>query len=91
VPRPKKADDVFRILKDRDSRFVIYHNRGKGSRQMLEHPDIDARRASFPVPYHKGRLEERAVARPDSPVPSSKGHFWLSGGHENDALPVPEI
>ena len=54
MPKPKKADDVFRILRKHDSRFAFYVDRGKGSHRMIEHPAINGQRASMPVPYHKG-------------------------------------
>lgn len=55
MPRPQKPDNVIRILKEHDERFVILSSRGKGSHRMIEHPSIDGRRASFPIPYHKGQ------------------------------------
>jgi predicted RNA binding protein YcfA (HicA-like mRNA interferase family) len=30
---------------------------------MIEHPDINGRRASFPVPYHKGRDLQKGILR----------------------------
>jgi len=55
VPKPQKADEVFRILKRHDPRFQVFANRGKGSHRMIFHPDISGEKRSFPVPYHKGQ------------------------------------
>jgi predicted RNA binding protein YcfA (HicA-like mRNA interferase family) len=55
VPRPKKPDDVVRILRAHDNRFVCYSNRGKGSERMIYHPDIGGRSQCYPMTYHKGR------------------------------------
>ena len=63
MPKPQKADDIFRILRGHDPRFRFYVNRGKGSHRMVEHPDINGQRASFPVPYHKGRDLQRGILR----------------------------
>jgi hypothetical protein len=30
---------------------------------MVEHPDINGRRASLPVPYHKGRDLQKGILR----------------------------
>ena len=63
VPRPQKADDVFRILREHDSRFDFYSNRGKGSHRMIYHPNIDGKPRSFPIPYHKGRDIQKGLLR----------------------------
>lgn len=55
MPKPKRADDVFQILREHDSRFQILVNRGKGSHRMIYHPNIDGHPRSCPVTYHKGR------------------------------------
>jgi predicted RNA binding protein YcfA (HicA-like mRNA interferase family) len=43
------------MLKDFDSKFVFYSSKGKGSHRMIEHPDIDGKRACIPIPFHKGK------------------------------------
>jgi predicted RNA binding protein YcfA (HicA-like mRNA interferase family) len=63
VPRPQRADDVFRILREHDPRFEIYSNRGKGSHRMIRHPDVNGQSASFPVPYHKGKDLQKGLLR----------------------------
>jgi predicted RNA binding protein YcfA (HicA-like mRNA interferase family) len=30
---------------------------------MVEHPDVNGRRAAMPVPYHKGRDLQRGILR----------------------------
>ena len=55
MPKPQKAEDVFRALRDHDSRFQFLVNRGKGSHRMIYHPDIDGQKRSCPITYHKGR------------------------------------
>lgn len=54
MPKPKRADDVFKILRDHDPRFEIFSKRGKGSHRLVYHPDIGGKPQSYPVPYHKG-------------------------------------
>lgn len=63
MPKPHKADEVFRILKRRDPRFQVFENRGKGSHRMIYHPDISGQKASFPVPYHKGQDLRQGILR----------------------------
>jgi len=63
VPRPHKADDVFRILREHDARFMIFTNRGKGSHRMVFHPDVQGQRRSFPLPYHRGREIQRGLLK----------------------------
>ena len=55
MPKPQKADDVFRILREHDSRFKFYINRGKGFRRMIGNIDSNGRRLAFTIPYHKHR------------------------------------
>jgi predicted RNA binding protein YcfA (HicA-like mRNA interferase family) len=63
LPKPKKPDDVFRILRAHDARFQFYDNRGKGSHRMIEHPDIQGQRRACPIPYHKGRDVKPGILR----------------------------
>jgi predicted RNA binding protein YcfA (HicA-like mRNA interferase family) len=63
VPKPKKADEVFRLLRNHDSRFQIFANRGKGSHRMLFHPDINGKSASIPLTYHKGRDVQKGLLK----------------------------
>ncbi|HEY3762283.1 MAG TPA: type II toxin-antitoxin system HicA family toxin [Verrucomicrobiae bacterium] len=63
MPKPKRADDVFRILKEHDSQFQIFVNKGKGSHRMIFHPNIDGERRSFPIPYHKGKDLQKGYLR----------------------------
>ena len=55
MPRPKKYQEVIRILKNHDSRFELWSDRGKGSEQMLYHPDINGRPEQIPLTCHKGK------------------------------------
>jgi predicted RNA binding protein YcfA (HicA-like mRNA interferase family) len=55
VPKPQKPDDVLRILKNHDPRFVIFKHRGKGPHRMIYHPDVNGKPASTPITYHKGK------------------------------------
>lgn len=43
------------MLEGHDDRFRFHSRKGKGSHQMIEHPDIDGKRASIPLPCHKGK------------------------------------
>ena len=63
MPRPHKPDDVFRILREHDSRFVVFVNRGKGSHRMIFHPNIDGQKRSFPIPYHRGKEIQRGLLK----------------------------
>ena len=55
MPRPKKHRDFQRILKEHDSRFEFWFNRGKGSHYIVFHPDIGGQRRSCPIPCHAGK------------------------------------
>ena len=63
MPRTHKPDDVFRILREHDSRFVVFVNRGKGSHRMIFHPNIDGQKRSFPIPYHRGKEIQRGLLK----------------------------
>ncbi len=63
MPKPQKAEDVFRILRDHDSRLQIYVNCGKGSHRMIYHPDIAGRAVSMPLTYHKGRDVQKGLLK----------------------------
>lgn len=52
MPRPHRADDVFKKLRRHDSRFEFYS--GRGSHRIIYHSDINGKSASCPIPYHKG-------------------------------------
>lgn len=51
---PKKPDEVFKLLRNHDRRFEIWFHRGKGSHRIIYHPDIDGKKVSYPIPYHRG-------------------------------------
>ena len=55
MPRPKKPQDVVRILREHDKRFVVYTKRGKGSERIIFHPDINGRSQIYPLTFHKGQ------------------------------------
>lgn len=63
MPGPHKPDDVFRILREHDPRFVVLVNRGKGSHRMIYHPNIEGQKRSFPVPYHRGKEIQRGLLK----------------------------
>jgi predicted RNA binding protein YcfA (HicA-like mRNA interferase family) len=55
VPKPKRPEEVFRLLRRHDPRFELFSDRGKGSERMIYHPDVDGRPQSFPMTFHRGR------------------------------------
>jgi predicted RNA binding protein YcfA (HicA-like mRNA interferase family) len=55
VPRPKKPQDVLRILHEYDARFQFNARRGKGSERMIYHPNINGRSQCIPLTFHKGK------------------------------------
>jgi predicted RNA binding protein YcfA (HicA-like mRNA interferase family) len=55
VPRPKKPQDVLRILHEHDARFEFHTKRGKGSERMIYHPNINGRSQCIPLTFHKGK------------------------------------
>lgn len=55
MPRPKKPQQVFRLLHEHDPRFDLWTKRGKGSERMIHHPNIDGRSAIYPMTFHKGQ------------------------------------
>jgi predicted RNA binding protein YcfA (HicA-like mRNA interferase family) len=55
MPRPKKPQDVFRILREHDPRFEVFEKRGKGSERMIKHPNINGRKECYPITFHKGQ------------------------------------
>ena len=55
MPRPKKPQDVIRLLREHDQRFQVIPKRGKGSEVMLYHPDIGGRSQCYPMTFHKGQ------------------------------------
>lgn len=63
MPRPHKPDDVFRILREHDPRFVVLVNRGKGSHRMIFHPNIEGQKRSFPIPYHRSKEIQRGLLK----------------------------
>jgi hypothetical protein len=50
--KPYKFSKLISILKKYDDRFVVFPRKGKGSHQMLYHPDINGRAVSFPLVVH---------------------------------------
>jgi len=59
MPKVYKADEIFRLLRKHDKRFVIYVDKGKGSHRTIFHPDVNGSPRSYPIPYHKGRDIQR--------------------------------
>jgi predicted RNA binding protein YcfA (HicA-like mRNA interferase family) len=55
VPKPQKPQDVIRLLREHDKRFVVLAKRGKGSERMIYHPDINGRSQCYPITFHKGQ------------------------------------
>ena len=55
MPKPKKPQDVLRILRDYDRRFETFTKRGKGSERMIYHPNVNGRSQCFPLTFHKGQ------------------------------------
>jgi predicted RNA binding protein YcfA (HicA-like mRNA interferase family) len=55
MAKPKKPEEVFRILRRHDRNFAFPENRAKGSERMIYHPNINGRSESFPMTFHKGR------------------------------------
>lgn len=55
MPKPLKPREVWGRLKAHDKRFELFTKRGKGSHVMINHPDVDGKRASAPCPNHKGK------------------------------------
>ena len=45
--------ELIAKLRNYDSRFQVFKNRGKGSERMLYHPDIDGRARSYPLKCHR--------------------------------------
>ncbi|MBI2946529.1 MAG: type II toxin-antitoxin system HicA family toxin [Verrucomicrobia bacterium] len=63
MPKPHRADEVLRILREYDSRFEVLANRGKGSHRMIYHPEVNGRAVSMPITYHKGRDVGKGLLR----------------------------
>ncbi len=55
MPRPKKPQEVLRILHEYDAKFQFHTRRGKGSERMIYHPDVNGRPQCFPLTFHKGK------------------------------------
>ncbi len=53
--------EVLKRLKKHDRRFAFYASGGKGSHQMIEHPDINGEARSAPIPCHKGKTVSKGV------------------------------
>lgn len=52
MPKSLKYREVVRALKEFDTRFEVFANRGKGSERILFHPDINGRQESIPIKHH---------------------------------------
>ena len=63
MPRPKRAEDVVRALREHDKRFQVFMNRGKGSERMLYHPDINGKPESIPLTWHKGKTVGKGLLK----------------------------
>lgn len=50
--KPLKYREAIKKLQKHDKRFEILKNRGKGSEQMLYHPDVDGEAKSYPLKHH---------------------------------------
>jgi predicted RNA binding protein YcfA (HicA-like mRNA interferase family) len=61
LPKPLKAQEVWKRLHKHDSRFDILANRGKGSHRIIEHPDIAGKRQCIPLPVHKGKDVKKGI------------------------------
>jgi hypothetical protein len=59
MAKPYKFNELVKKLREHDSRFEIWANRGKGSERMIYHPDINGRPQSYPVKCHKESQELR--------------------------------
>jgi predicted RNA binding protein YcfA (HicA-like mRNA interferase family) len=55
MPRPKKPQQVFQLLREYDARFILWTKRGKGSERIIHHPSIDGRPTIYPMTFHKGQ------------------------------------
>lgn len=49
--------ELVKKLKEHDARFRELDNRGKGSHRMIFHPDINGKKASYPLPYHGSKTD----------------------------------
>ncbi len=49
--RVREYRKIVAILREHDSRFEFFRDRGKGSHRMIFHPDIDGRKRHYPLPY----------------------------------------
>jgi predicted RNA binding protein YcfA (HicA-like mRNA interferase family) len=56
---PRKYREVVKILREHDSRYEFWDNRGKGSHRTIYHPDIDGRSVSVTVKCHGEGTELR--------------------------------
>ncbi len=52
MPKVKTYAFVIRRLKDIDPKFNIYKNKAKGSERIIEHPNINGKKRSFPIKCH---------------------------------------
>ncbi len=60
-----KFRELVRILRQHDSRFEIFENRGKGSERIIYHPNINGRAESFPVKCHGENDDLKPYVIPD--------------------------
>jgi len=53
------------MLRHHDDAFQVFEQRGKGSHPMIFHPTRgpNGTKASFPLPYHKGRQIGQGLLR----------------------------
>jgi hypothetical protein len=59
MPKPYKFRELVQTLSKYDRRFEFWVNRGKGSEQIIFHPDINGRPESFPLKCHGQNTELR--------------------------------
>jgi len=52
MPKVLSVRELLKILKQHDPRFELKSHRGKGSEQILWHPDIKGRAQAYPLPCH---------------------------------------
>jgi hypothetical protein len=59
MPTALKFREVIKILKEYDSAFEVWENRGKGSERIIFHPNIQGQQKSIPVKCHGTGTELR--------------------------------
>lgn len=52
MPKSHKVREVRKILRKFDNEFQFWYRRGKGSEQIIYHPNVNGKPASFPFKCH---------------------------------------